>query len=106
MNRHILFKSRDLRKWSFRTFAHGINANGEEEMNENIRCPDCEAEMEKGFIPDNTHGGVLQAHWQKGEPDKKQFLGLDAGIKVKKDLLRPVICFRCGSCGLLKYYAL
>jgi hypothetical protein len=87
------------------TFAHGINASGEEYMNENIRCPDCDAEMEKGFIPDNAHGAVLQAHWQQGEPDKNKFLGLDAGIKVKKDLMRPITCFRCSDCGLLKYYA-
>jgi len=78
----------------------------EEDMNENIRCPDCDAEMEKGFIPDNAYGAVVQAQWHRGEAGRRKFLGLEGGIKVKKDLLRPITCFRCNRCGLLKYYAL
>ncbi len=74
-------------------------------MNKTIVCPDCQKEMQEGFIPDFTYGGMGQAHWHEGEPKTKTLLGMNAGLQGEPSLMKPVVSFRCTQCGLLKHYA-
>jgi len=55
-------------------------------MSGDLRCPHCDGQMAKGSIPDYGHG-ISEAHWEKGDPDKRTVLGLDVGVKVKEELL-------------------
>ena len=69
-------------------------------------CTDCGQELEIGFIPDATHGAVVQSHWHAGEPKKTHFFGIKAGIKADWSQAVPITAYRCVGCGLLKFYAL
>jgi len=75
-------------------------------MDKRTRCPDCDADMEAGFVPDLTHGGYDQARWHRGEPTQKTFLGLAAGMAVSKESMMPIRAMRCVSCGLVRLYAI
>ena len=76
-------------------------------MDDKKRCPDCDSEMERGFIPLRGHdGGLQQSQWHRGDPEEGKFLGLTGFMKINKSLLKPITCFRCTNCGLLKYYAI
>jgi hypothetical protein len=68
-------------------------------------CPDCGGRMEEGFLPDVTHGQVLQGHWHPGKAEKAKFFGIPVGTKIARDRMLPVATFRCASCGLLRSYA-
>lgn len=72
------------------------------------KCSDCGGEMEEGFVFDKSEAAILVPRWLKGTPESygKPFLG--AGIKrpSREADCRTVQSFRCGSCGLLKQYAL
>ena len=69
------------------------------------RCADCRVAMEEGWVPDCTHGAVLQTHWQPGPPQKATFFGLEIGKKFSRDSMHPIRTFRCPGCGLLRAYA-
>ena len=71
-------------------------------MNRNVQCPDCQTKMEEGFIPDDIGGNYTQTCWYPGEPAHRNWL---LGVKVAKETKKPVECFRCPQCGLLKLYA-
>jgi hypothetical protein len=73
-------------------------------MTENVTCPDCDVRMERGFVPEYGTGTV-QSHWHKGKPKRKKALGVDIGVAVKRRLMKPIVCFRCPRCGLLRHYA-
>jgi hypothetical protein len=57
--------------------------------------------MVQGFVPDYSHGEVLVAGWQAGQP-KKSFW-----TSTKAPLLEgvPIGAFACTKCGFLEFYA-
>ena len=59
--------------------------------------------MESGWVPDNTHAGLQQENWCPGEPQPSFWTGLKV---EKKDIVIPVITFRCPNCGYLESYAI
>jgi hypothetical protein len=69
------------------------------------RCPGCSKSMEEGFVPDATHGAILQSHWMPGKPEKATFIGLPVGAKVDRKKQRAIAAWRCPTCGLLSFYA-
>src|SRR5260370_3430292 len=40
---------------------------GQMSMNETVQCIRCHAQMEDGYVPDSTDGGLLQQIWPSGE---------------------------------------
>jgi hypothetical protein len=66
-----------------------------------MRCPKCQAEMEQGFIADQTYGGVLASRWVEGAPEKSFWTGVKT--KGKEDV--EVRTYRCSGCGYLESYA-
>jgi len=64
-------------------------------------CPDCNAEMETGFIPDH-YAQIIRSHWHPGTATDKTFTG---NLKLNRDSMIPITAFRCPKCGLLKQYA-
>jgi hypothetical protein len=65
-------------------------------------CIRCHAQMESGWVPDNTHSGLQRQNWSPGEPQPSFWTGL----KVGKDQVIPVTTFRCPKCGYLESYAI
>jgi rubredoxin len=64
-------------------------------------CPNCQIEMQEGFIPDRSQAYVAVSGWMAGTP-KLHFFG---GIRLRKKDLRPIVAYRCPTCGYLKSYA-
>ena len=69
------------------------------------KCPDCDIEMELGFIRDLSPGGGNQSSWHKGEAEAYRVLGMKKGVKIDQRALVPVTAYRCTNCGLLRHYA-
>lgn len=76
------------------------------------RCPDCETEMEKGFVPDNTFLGALQTVWHPGDPESASSSVFGMKLKnrtqtvhVDESGTRKITTYRCPTCGLLRSYA-
>ena len=65
------------------------------------RCSTCDQFMERGHIPDVTHGTVLPQSWASGEP-RKALLG---GIKYDRKELMPIAAYRCPQCGRVDLYS-
>jgi len=65
-------------------------------------CIRCHAQMESGWVPDNTHSGLQRQNWSPGEPQPSFWTGL----KVGKDQVIPATTFRCPKCGYLESYAI
>ena len=65
-----------------------------------LQCPKCEDRMVRGFIPDQTYGGVVVGSWQEGLP-KKSFW---SGTRLPEPGL-PIGVFRSVGCGYLEQYA-
>ncbi len=77
-------------------------------MTQTTKCPDCDGEMELGFIPDVSMGAALQTSWHRGIPDDKtilDFLKYGPGVKYDRSQLLAVRAYRCKHCGLLRLYA-
>ncbi len=70
-------------------------------MNQTVECLRCHAQMESGFVPDNTQAGFQEQTWYPGEPEPSFW----RGMKMKKDLVIPVRTLRCPKCGYLESYA-
>lgn len=66
-----------------------------------LKCAKCGGEMETGFVPDYTHGGILNLYWHPGDPEPSFWFG----TKVEKNELIPVQTYRCEDCGYLEFYA-
>ena len=66
-----------------------------------LHCPKCSANMESGFVLDETYGGVGQSNWTEGEP-KKSFW---TTTKARPAEGVPIGAFRCQKCGFLEFYA-
>lgn len=79
-------------------------------MNQPPICPDCQTEMEQGFIPDFSYGSslqsVVQTLWHPGDPTSRTFLGLQTGtVQFDASAARKVVTYCCPDCGLLRSYA-
>jgi hypothetical protein len=72
-------------------------------MKGTVECTRCHAQMESGWVPDNTHGGLLRENWCPGEPQPSFWMGLKV---EKRDKVIPVTTFRCPNCGYLESYAI
>ena len=72
-------------------------------MKGTVECTRCNAHMESGWVPDNTHTGLQRENWCPGEPQPSFWTGLKV---AKKDLVIPVTTFRCPNCGYLESYAI
>jgi hypothetical protein len=70
-------------------------------MNETVECLRCHAQMEPGFVPDNTHAGFQEQKWSPGKPEPSFWMGM----KLDADLEIPVRTLRCPKCGYLESYA-
>ncbi len=67
-----------------------------------VECIRCHANMESGWVPDNTHAGLQRQNWSPGEAQPSFWTGLKV---EKKDKVFPVTTFRCPNCGYLESYA-
>ena len=67
----------------------------------NLNCPKCRAEMEEGFILDQTYGANLPSNWVEGEPVRSIW----SGTKIKNKKKYQVRTLRCVRCGFLESYA-
>ena len=65
-----------------------------------MHCPKCQGNMMEGFVPDYTHGGVLQTRWVQGTPKRTFWFG----IRIL-DPVFAVTTYRCETCGFLESYA-
>ncbi len=75
-------------------------------MPNDVTCPDCGGEMERGFIPDNAYLMVAETYWHKGPPEtKKNIFGMASGVRLNLTDMIPISAHRCLKCGLLKLYA-
>ncbi|WP_037199433.1 PF20097 family protein [Rhodopirellula baltica] len=71
-------------------------------------CPDCNVEMEKGFVPDFSDGTAMVACWHPGVPENQTLMGLQVSrgaIKHDRNELKPITTYRCAACGSLRFYA-
>ena len=64
-------------------------------------CPKCSGKLEQGLMIDNTYGGVGQAEWAEGPPERSFWVGL----KLKGKAKHPITTYRCERCGFLESYA-
>ena len=67
----------------------------------NTNCSKCKAEMEAGFILDQTYGANLPSNWIEGEPVKSFW----SGTKISDKKHYRVQTLRCVRCGFLESYA-
>ncbi len=68
--------------------------------------------MRPGFqVDDVQRHSYRQAQWAPGPPemDESKFLGIkvyeDWIVRVEKEQLKPIVSWRCPSCGYLEQYA-
>ncbi|MEO9591777.1 PF20097 family protein [Rhodopirellula bahusiensis] len=74
----------------------------------NLMCPDCDAPMETGFLPEATDVDSTLTYWHRDEPEDATFLGMKVSrnaIKHDKEKMFAITAYRCTDCGLLKLYA-
>ena len=69
------------------------------------RCVNCETKMEKGFLltaNENTKISMKLAtqYWAEGEVDFSKW----SGLNVKNREVKPVMAYRCPSCGRLDLF--
>ena len=69
---------------------------------ESTPCPKCGGEMEKGWLPDDTYGGVHRTAWTAGDPQRGL---LGSIVYPKRDATLPISAFRCCDCGFIEHYA-
>jgi Domain of unknown function (DUF6487) len=68
--------------------------------NADITCPKCKKQMEEGFVPDYTYGGVLATKWVEG-PLERGWLG----VKLRGKKAMAITTYRCVACGYVESYA-
>lgn len=64
------------------------------------RCPDCEQDMERGYILDPADSRPTPSAWHPGAPGDQTAPG-----QSEPDLQIPLTAYRCASCGVIKHYA-
>jgi len=74
-------------------------------MSADPRCPSCRGPLAEGFVPDVSHGQVLQSHWHPGAPEEYRFFGIPAGTRIDRKGMIPIRAWRCSSCGLVQLFA-
>jgi hypothetical protein len=57
--------------------------------------------MKAGYVPDHSHGVVLQGYWHEGKFETKW---LGTRLRNEKSGL-PITTYRCVSCGYLEAFA-
>jgi predicted nucleic-acid-binding Zn-ribbon protein len=72
-------------------------------MKGTVECIKCHAQMESGWVPDNTDSGLKRQNWSPGEAQPNFWTGLKV---ERKDKVIPVTTFRCPNCGYLESYAI
>lgn len=72
-----------------------------ENMEREIKCPDCAVTMIKGFVPDRSNHGAFQDRWISGDATFWS-CGIHAIGIENGDLIDT---FRCPTCGLLRSFA-
>jgi hypothetical protein len=70
-------------------------------MSNAVECIRCHAQMESGWLPDDTRAGLQRQNWSPGEPQPSFWTGL----KSAEDRGLPITTFRCPKCGYLESYA-
>ncbi len=65
-------------------------------MDDVFKCPKCDHEMVRGFIPDFSLAYMYIGCWAEGQPEISN--------KVP-DKRIPIGAFRCQACGYLEFYA-
>ena len=68
-------------------------------------CPECNAMMEPGFIPDLANSEVRQSVWHRGASEARKIFGMKKGVKYHETETVEVTTYRCTACGLLKSFA-
>lgn len=75
-----------------------------------VQCPDCNLEMEIGYIPDMADaGGVIQMVWHASTLKPVTIFGLKTGSVKPNDNAKtplPIWAFRCPNCGMLRLHAI
>lgn len=70
------------------------------------KCPDCQVEMEVGFLPEINRMRSHQTSWHRGEPEPETAFGfMKFGLKLDFKKCLPISAYRCPECGLLRLYA-
>ncbi|MBS1952894.1 MAG: hypothetical protein JST89_01790 [Cyanobacteria bacterium SZAS-4] len=66
-----------------------------------LKCPKCQHEMERGFLPDNQGGKyiVVVGDWALA-PSR-----VHSGGNIVSDVYRKITAFRCKNCGFIEMYA-
>ena len=72
-------------------------------MELNLNCLRCKADMEKGFLLDQSGGGNYVAMWAKGTPDESFWM--PGTIKIPESTVK-IATYRCTACGYLESYAM
>lgn len=71
-------------------------------MSNAVACIRCHAQMESGWVADNTRAGLQRQNWFPGEPRPSFWTGL----KSAEDRVLTVTTLRCPKCGYLESYAI
>ena len=66
-----------------------------------LTCPKCDADMELGFMVDNSHGAIAEPEWASGPVQRSWW----TGVKVSDRRKHVVQTYRCTACGFLESYA-
>lgn len=70
------------------------------------KCPDCNGELEKGCLIDQTYGAItVQRYARSDVPDTPNKVALRISEEKFYDL-RKTIAFRCKQCNRIFLYAL
>lgn len=69
-----------------------------------MKCADCGAPWEEGFIPDNAYYSKTHLHWHPGPAETFKFLGIPSGTKVPGPVF-SIRALRCSGCGLIRLYS-
>ena len=64
-------------------------------------CSKCGGTLTEGFTPDVVYGGISQAYWVPGKPQKSFW----AGTNLRNKPAYPIILYRCDNFSFLEAYA-
>ncbi|OGI60981.1 hypothetical protein A2641_01670 [Candidatus Nomurabacteria bacterium RIFCSPHIGHO2_01_FULL_37_25] len=76
-------------------------------MNEILKCPKCNGDMIRGFIPDFANNFVKASSWFEGQPQKSYW---NSFIKISwkgwfGKVGIPIAGFCCKGCGFIEIYS-